>query len=159
MLETIDWPADPAIDQMCDWLDTHIRHGSQLRCEDVLDRYPQWRDDPEAALDLIYTEYSARCQSGTTPAPTEFYERFPQWQRQLEHQFQLADLFDSEASRPEATGTSSARYRVVKLLARGGIGQVMQAIDTELNREVAVKEIQSQLVDDIAVRERFSARS
>ncbi len=44
---------------------------------------------------------------------------------------------------------------MVKLLARGGIGQVMQAIDTELNREVAVKEIQSQLVDDIAVRERF----
>ncbi len=58
-------------------------------------------DDPEAALDLIYTEYSARCQSGTTPAPTEFYERFPQWQRQLEHQFQLADLLTARQAGPK----------------------------------------------------------
>ncbi len=44
---------------------------------------------------------------------------------------------------------------MLKLLARGGIGQVMQAIDTELNREVAVKEIQAQLQDNLSVRERF----
>ncbi len=40
-------------------------------------------------------------------------------------------------------------------MARGGIGQIMQAIDTELNREVAIKEIQAQLSNNLSVRERF----
>lgn len=37
----------------------------------------------------------------------------------------------------------------------GGIGQVMRALDTELNREVAVKEIQPRLVANEDVQQRF----
>ncbi len=89
---------------------------------------------------------------------------FPQWRAQLEHQFELIDLLDN-APNDQADGATKGfrpaaapRYRILRLLARGGIGQVMQAIDTELNREVAVKEIQSQLLNNASVRERFLAK-
>lgn len=50
---------------------------------------------------------------------------------------------------------SDERYRVIGLHARGGIGQVLLAIDNDLSREVALKEIQPTLADDEASRRRF----
>ncbi len=47
------------------------------------------------------------------------------------------------------------RYRVIGLHARGGIGQVLLAVDSELSREVALKEILPGLADDEASRRRF----
>jgi serine/threonine-protein kinase len=48
-----------------------------------------------------------------------------------------------------------ARFQPLRSHARGGIGQVGVALDTELNREVALKEIQPQLADDPGSRGRF----
>lgn len=47
------------------------------------------------------------------------------------------------------------RYRVIGLHARGGIGQVLLAVDSDLSREVALKEILPSLADDEASRRRF----
>jgi serine/threonine-protein kinase len=49
-----------------------------------------------------------------------------------------------------------SRYRVLRPLARGGIGLVSVALDTELNREVALKQIQPENADDVANRTRFT---
>jgi eukaryotic-like serine/threonine-protein kinase len=48
------------------------------------------------------------------------------------------------------------RFRVVRPLARGGIGVVSVAIDTELNREVAFKQIHPSQAGDAASRARFT---
>ena len=39
-------------------------------------------------------------------------------------------------------GPGHSRYRAVRLHARGGLGEIFVAVDGELNREVALKEIQ-----------------
>ena len=54
-----------------------------------------------------------------------------------------------------ATGSSIGRFALKSLHAKGGLGEVFTARDTELNREVAVKRIQSRYADDPASRRRF----
>lgn len=50
----------------------------------------------------------------------------------------------------------AGRYRLGKLLGRGGMALVYQASDQNLEREVAVKFIRPELISDIATRRRFS---
>src|SRR5262245_31617241 len=63
-----------------------------------------------------------------------------------------AETTTDRVSRPGADGL---RYRVLRPHARGGLGEVFVAEDTELHREVALKEIQQQHADDAASRGRF----
>ncbi|MBS0208933.1 MAG: protein kinase [Planctomycetes bacterium] len=75
--------------------------------------------------------------------------------------FATASLHDTPPSTldtPPAQGlapSATSRFRIVRLHARGGLGQVSLAIDEELSREVALKEIQSRFADDPASRARF----
>lgn len=54
-----------------------------------------------------------------------------------------------------AKGTQIGRFSLKGLHARGGLGEVFTARDVELNREVAVKRIQSRYADDPSSRRRF----
>jgi eukaryotic-like serine/threonine-protein kinase len=59
---------------------------------------------------------------------------------------------DANAGR---AATSAGRFIVLRHHARGGLGNVYVARDTEVNREVALKEIQEQFADDAESRARF----
>lgn len=52
-------------------------------------------------------------------------------------------------------GAMVGRFAVRDLHARGGLGEVYKAQDTELNREVALKKIQTRFADDASCRRRF----
>jgi tetratricopeptide (TPR) repeat protein/tRNA A-37 threonylcarbamoyl transferase component Bud32 len=56
---------------------------------------------------------------------------------------------------PARLGTEVGRYRILKTHAKGGLGEVFVAEDTELGREVALKQIQDRHADDQASRWRF----
>jgi serine/threonine-protein kinase len=57
------------------------------------------------------------------------------------------------ASPPPAS--AAHRFRILRLHAEGGLGEVFVAQDLELNREVALKQIKEQCADDPSSRERF----
>ena len=68
--------------------------------------------------------------------------------------------FLSRSDAPETFAYSPSpgpgvRYQRVRYHAKGGLGEVFVARDTELNREVALKEIQPDYADDPSSRTRF----
>jgi serine/threonine protein kinase len=48
-----------------------------------------------------------------------------------------------------------AHFEVERLLGRGGMGMVLRAFDTHLQRHVAIKVLDPQLADDLTARKRF----
>jgi serine/threonine protein kinase len=61
----------------------------------------------------------------------------------------------SAPSRGAPGESTPLRFRVLRPHAKGGLGEVSVARDLELNRDVALKEIQSRFADDEASRLRF----
>ncbi len=67
------------------------------------------------------------------------------------------DRFDTvaPASVGESTSSPISRFRILRPHARGGLGQISIALDRELHRPVALKEIQDRHADDLQSRARF----
>jgi hypothetical protein len=65
------------------------------------------------------------------------------------------DAFANRATSAGGRSPSGMRFTILRAHAKGGLGQVSVALDEELNREVAFKEIQEAYADDEVSRARF----
>ena len=60
---------------------------------------------------------------------------------------------------PRVGVTLSGRYRLQRLIATGGMGQVWEAVDSRLGRRVAVKVLKAEFSSDPEFVERFRAEA
>src|SRR5256885_6018075 len=60
------------------------RWGERPLAEEFLERHPEVRAQPEAAIELIYEEICLRREYGQASATADVLERFPQWRAQLQ---------------------------------------------------------------------------
>jgi eukaryotic-like serine/threonine-protein kinase len=153
-----------------------FRLGQGVAAETYLDAFPPVRDDPEAAIDLVFAEYLLREEMGEAPAPDEYLGRFPQHAVALKLQLGLhramATQHGPSVDHAEPTGVLDDRgpseptavpegfpvlpgYEILGVLGSGGMAVVYRAWQKRLNRTVAVKMVLAGAHASPAVLERF----
>jgi hypothetical protein len=149
-----------------------LKAGEAIRLEAYLHRYPELSDTPLLLLDLIAVEFTVRRQSEPNLGLAEYLGRFPDLGGQLRERLAAvpgvpntrclvpdvpstrcgdADTTASTASAPSA----GSRYRLLRLHAQGGLGEVLVAEVANLHRQVAPKRIRPKYAQTPANQQRF----
>ncbi len=118
------------------------QQGERVLPEELLQRYPELWDHPEAAADLIYEEVSLRQEYGADVPLEEVFRRFPQWRPQLEVLFDCQRLLGPRQLPcvfPEI-GQTFGDFLLCAELGRGAQGPVFLARQQSLGgRPVVLK--------------------
>ncbi len=128
-----------------------------ISVEVYLHQLPHLREADNAVVALATAEFEAQSNAKTNPSREEFAARFPEVADRLGFetappdatQAFLANTVSIDRLQPVSTrvaqtqtlpaGILRDRYRLIRLLGAGSFGQVYLAVDSELEREVAIK--------------------
>lgn len=152
--------------------------GRRILLETYLKQYPELGGAGGVPADLLQAEYEVRKQFGAAAELSEYARRFPQQAATLAELLKRAgsSTVNSQASihsretppsppskpsanQPTVPGADMperfGRYHILRQLGQGGMGAVYLAMDTQLDRKVALKVPHFSPTDGPEVLERF----
>jgi len=146
-----------ALRTACAELDRRVRAGEPIRAEEILEAHLLLTQDEQNAVEVIYTEFVAREESGQQPEPEAYLRRFPRWRQALEDQFRVhaalrATGFGASPDAIASTETPDAvgEYALLERVAQGGTAVIHRARHRILGHEAAVKTLRAGLHDEAA---------
>jgi serine/threonine protein kinase/tetratricopeptide (TPR) repeat protein len=132
----------PLVQKLAEQLIERWRWGERPLAEEYLERYPELRAQPEAAIELIYEEICLRREYGLASATADVLERFPEWRAQLQVLLDCHELLEQPppAFQLPNAGASLGDFQLLAELGRGARGRVFLATQPSLaGRPVVVK--------------------
>jgi serine/threonine protein kinase/tetratricopeptide (TPR) repeat protein len=143
-------------------IDQRVQWGSGIRIlvEDYLAQFPELCSDNDNLITLLGYEYELCQLHGEKARPEQYYDRFPALRSLLREHFCLCQALVGTSAHelgemPPPPPRVPPKFRLVVVHAEGGLGRVWRAYDSELNREVALKELRPQLAGRSLLRARF----
>ncbi len=154
-----------SIDQLATEFERAWREGCQPRIEDVLACAPS-SIAPQLLHELLLLDFELKQTSGLSPSVSEYFQRFPEFARQVERAFHsLTTALASTHSQPASSGGSHRLdaastlphlrdYELDRVLGEGGMGVVYLAKkrDRPEEHQVAVKMLRSVATPESSLR-------
>ncbi|WP_430454337.1 bifunctional serine/threonine protein kinase/MFS transporter [Rhodopirellula europaea] len=112
--------------------------------------------DSPSSLDSVLAEILVREENGERPDPHEYLEKHPDHAEELRDFFRNHRWLGSEDTEPATlVGQTIGEFRIIREVARGGMGVVYEAEQDSLRRVVAIKLIGDGVLANDEVRLRF----